>query len=252
MTTVRGSAESTLGQGAGNSTKERSTGVFRLAFEVFLTNRLALVGIGITVFMVLFCFLGPVFYHTDQIHTNLMAANEPPSRAHLLGTTTVGRDELGSLMLGGQSSLEIGLLVALIATGFGVLWGAVAGFVGGVVDAVMMRIVDVFLSLPALFILIFLSTVVRPTIVTMALVVSFIAWLGPAILVVATLSFLGLGIPPPAANWGGMLSDGLTYIYDGYWWLIYPAGIAIVLTVVAFNFVGDALREALEVRLQRH
>ena len=72
-----------------------------------------------------------------------------------------------------------------------------------------------------------------------------------AILLVAGLSFLGLGIPPPATNWGGMLSDGVTYVYDGWWWLIYPAGVAIVLTVVAFNFIGDALRDALEVRLQR-
>jgi len=72
-----------------------------------------------------------------------------------------------------------------------------------------------------------------------------------AILLVAGLSFLGLGIPPPAANWGGMLSEGLTYIARGYWWLIYPPGLCIVLVVVAFNFIGDALRDALEVRLQR-
>src|SRR5262249_56840531 len=72
-----------------------------------------------------------------------------------------------------------------------------------------------------------------------------------AILVVAALIFLGLGIPPPAANWGGMLSNGLNYTYSGYWWLIYPPGVAIVLTVVAFNFVGDALRDAFEVRLRR-
>jgi peptide/nickel transport system permease protein len=72
-----------------------------------------------------------------------------------------------------------------------------------------------------------------------------------AILVVAAVNFLGLGIAPPATNWGAMLSDGTTFIYDGYWWLIYPAGIAIVLTVVAFNFIGDALRDALEVRLQK-
>jgi peptide/nickel transport system permease protein len=71
-----------------------------------------------------------------------------------------------------------------------------------------------------------------------------------AILLLAALSYLGLGPAPPATNWGSMLSDGLNYIYEGKWWLIYPAGIAIVLTVVAFNFIGDALRAALEVRLQ--
>lgn len=72
-----------------------------------------------------------------------------------------------------------------------------------------------------------------------------------AILLVAALSFLGLGIPPPAANWGGMLSNGLNYTYSGYWWLIYPPGVAIVLTVVCFNFIGDALRDAFEVRLRQ-
>ncbi len=72
-----------------------------------------------------------------------------------------------------------------------------------------------------------------------------------AILVMAVLSYLGLGLPPPAANWGSMLSDGVNYVYDGYWWLIYPAGLAIILTVVAFNLIGDAIRDSLEVRLQK-
>ena len=72
-----------------------------------------------------------------------------------------------------------------------------------------------------------------------------------AILLFATLSFLGLGPPPPAANWGGMLTDGLNYVFDGYWWLIYPAGLCIVITVVAFNLIGDAIRNSLEVRLRK-
>ncbi len=73
-----------------------------------------------------------------------------------------------------------------------------------------------------------------------------------AILLLAALSYLGLGPPPPSTSWGAMLNNGLNYIYDGYWWLIYPAGIAIVLTVIAFSFVGDALRDAFDARLQRH
>ena len=72
-----------------------------------------------------------------------------------------------------------------------------------------------------------------------------------ATLLFAALSFLGLGPPPPAANWGGMLNDGLNYVFDGYWWLIYPAGLCIVITVVAFNLLGDAVRDMLEVRLQQ-
>ena len=72
-----------------------------------------------------------------------------------------------------------------------------------------------------------------------------------AILLIATLSYLGLGVPPPSTNWGDMLSDGVSYTYAGYWWLIFPAGIAIVTTVVAFNLIGDAMRDAFEVRLQK-
>ena len=72
-----------------------------------------------------------------------------------------------------------------------------------------------------------------------------------AILTIAALSFLGLGIPPPASNWGNMLSNGVTYIFAGYWWQIYPPGLAIVFTVVAFNLIGDAMRDAFEVRLRR-
>jgi len=72
-----------------------------------------------------------------------------------------------------------------------------------------------------------------------------------AILILAYLSYLGLGVPPPASNWGEMLSGGVNYVFAGYWWLIWPAGFCIVASVVAFNFVGDALRDAFEVRLQR-
>jgi peptide/nickel transport system permease protein len=72
-----------------------------------------------------------------------------------------------------------------------------------------------------------------------------------AILLLAALGFIGLGVPPPQTDWGSMLANGVNYALDGYWWQIYPTGVAIVLVVVAFNFVGDALRDAFEVRLQR-
>jgi len=261
------------------------------------------VGLGIVVFVVLFSFAGPLIYRTDQVHTSIESATLVPSRAHLLGTDEVGYDVLGRLMLGGQTSLEVGIAAAIIATSFGVLWGAIAGFFGGLLDALMMRIVDALVAIPALFLLIVLGTIVTPSVPVLVLVIGGIAWLVPsrliraetlslrtrefvdavrvmggsearivlrhilpnaigtvvvnatfqvadAILAVAALSFLGLGIPPPAANWGSMLSSGVDYTFAGYWWLIYPAGIAIVVTVVAFNLIGDALRESLDVRLR--
>jgi peptide/nickel transport system permease protein len=272
----------------------------RLLFRHQIGGR---IGLGIVVFVILFSFLGPLLYRTDQVHTSIEQATLPPSGAHLLGTDEVGYDVLGRLMLGGQTSLEVAVAAALIATIFGVLWGAFAGFFGGFVDALMMRVVDALVAIPALFLLIVLGTIVTPSVPVLVLVVGGIAWLVPArliraetlslrtrefvdavrvmggsearivvrhilpnavgtvvvnatfqvadaILTVAALSFLGLGVPPPAANWGSMLSSGVNYTFAGYWWLIYPAGIAIVVTVVAFNVIGDALRESLDVRLR--
>lgn len=276
----------------------------RLALDVFLENKLALAGAITIVLIVLFCFVGPLIYRTDQIHTDIGQATLPPSWQHPLGTDDVGYDQLGRLMVGGQTSLEVALGAAAVAVVLGVLWGAVAGYLGGIFDSFMMRIVDAILAIPALFLLLFLAAVTTPSVPLLIGVVGLIAWLVPArlirgetlslrtreyvqavkvmgggpvrivlrhiipntigtvmvnatfqvadaILLIAALSFLGLGIPPPAANWGGMLSNGLNYSYSGYWWLVYPPGVAIVLTVVCFNFIGDALRDAFEVRLRR-
>ncbi len=276
---------------------------FRLALGVMAENRVALAGVIVILLMAGFSFIGPMLYHTNQISTNLPGSLRPPSAAHPLGTDNEGYDELGRLMLGGQTSLEVGLAAAVVATVIGMLWGSVSGYAGGFVDGVMMRIVDGLLAIPSLFLLVYLFTVFQASVVLMVLVIGLVAWLVPArlvraetlrlrtlhyveavwmmggsrrrmimrhiipnaigtimvnatfqvadaILALASLSFLGLGIPPPAANWGGMLSTGINYVYAGYWWLIYPPGIAIVLTVMAFNAVGDGLRDAFETRLR--
>lgn len=282
-----------------------SGSMLRLFLSVFAENRLALVGAAAIVLMVLFCFLGPVFYHTDQVHTNLLTANLAPSGTHPLGTDNVGYDVLGRLMVAGQVSLEIGLGAALLSSLFGAAWGAVAGFLGRWADSVMMRVVDSVYAIPPLLLMLLMATIFSPTTFMFIVVVAFVSWLptarlvrgeslsvrtreyveaargagvsnakliarhiipnvmgtivvqttlqvANAILFLAGLSYLGLGPPPPATSWGAMLNNGLNFLYDGYWWLIYPAGIAIVITVLAFNFVGDALRDALDVRLQRH
>ena len=280
-----------------------SRSLFRRGLDVFLEHRLAVVGVGIIVVIALFSFAGPLFYHTDQVHVNLALETQAPSGAHPLGTDQDGYDQLGRMMQGGQITLEVGLAAALIATVVGVLWGAVAGYAGGLVDAAMMRIVDSGLAIPPLFLLLVIVTIVPVSKVVIILVVASVSWLttsrlvrgealslrvrdfvqavkvmggggtravlrhiapnavgtimvnatfqvADAISLIVALSYLGLGIQPPATDWGGMLTKGSTFLYDGYWWLIYPPGIAIILVVIAFNFIGDGLRDAFEVRLQ--
>lgn len=269
----------------------------------FRRHRLGVAGLVLIALLIAFCFLGPLIHPTDQVHANIAITNVGPTGSHLLGTDANGYDILGRLMVGGRDSLEIGVAVALLATLLGALWGAIAGLTGGALDALMMRVVDTLLALPAIFVLIYLATVAQPTVPLLIAVISLLSWLGPArlirgetlslctrefveaaraagarrtriilrhllpntvgtvvvnatfqvadaIILLATLSFLGFGLPPPAATWGGMLSQGTTYLLDGYWWEVYPAGVLIMLTVIAFNLVGDALRETVDSRVR--
>jgi ABC-type dipeptide/oligopeptide/nickel transport system permease subunit len=277
---------------------------WRLALREFVSNKLAVLGFAILVFFILFCFVGPLVYHTNQYTANLISATLPPGAGHPLGTDDNGFDELGRIMLGGQASLEIGFFAAFIAIVIGALWGAVSGLLGGVVDAIMMRIVDVFLSIPFLFVVLILAVRYGASVLSLSLVIGGFSWLVPArlvrgevltvrvrdfvaaarvagstrarlisrhlipnamgtvivnvtfqvadaILTVAAVGFLGFGLHYPNVDWGDMLSTGVQYQQDGYWWLIYPVGACIVLTVMALNFIGDALRDSLDVRLRR-
>lgn len=273
----------------------------RIALRRFLRHRLAVVSLVVVALFVVFCFLGPLVYVTDQTHTTLDQANLAPGGGHPLGTDAVGHDELGRLMFGGQISLLVGLAAGLLATFIGTLWGSVAGYTGGWVDAVMMRIVDAGIAIPALFILLVISAISTPNTLGLIVILGVVSWLVPsrlvraetltlknrdyiltlraiggghlraigrhilpnsvstivvaatfqiadAILLVAYVSYLGLGVQPPATDWGGMLTSGLTAAYSGRWWLIVPPGLAIILVVCAFNAIGDGLRDAFEAR----
>jgi peptide/nickel transport system permease protein len=277
---------------------------WRLALSEFTSNRLAVIGFAILIFFVLFSFVGPLIYHTNQLDTNLTSANLPPSGSHLLGTDTNGFDELGRIMRGGQAALEVGFFAAFVAIVIGTLWGAVSGLAGGIIDSVMMRVVDIFLSVPFLFVVLILAVKFGATVLSLSLVIGFFAWQVPArlvrgevlslrerdfvlaartagasswrlisrhlipnalgvvivnvtfqvadaILAVSYIGFLGFGLHFPNVDWGDQLSDGTNYLQDGYWWLIFPVGACIVLTVMALNFMGDALRDAMDVRLRR-
>ena len=113
-------------------------GMLRRGWEVFAENKLGLAGLGFVIFILLFCFVGPMLYHTNQVNTDLSTYLCRPSGGHLLGCDDLGYDELGRLMIGGRTSLEVGLAAAFVAVVVGTLYGAISGFAGGVVDAVMM------------------------------------------------------------------------------------------------------------------
>jgi len=278
---------------------------WRLGVSSFVENRLAVVGTGIIVFFLLLCFAGPLVYRTNQTSTNVINAFLPPSGGHLLGTDGNGFDELGRIMLGGQAALEIGLFSSLIATIIGTLVGAVAGLLGGIVDATLMRFVDILLSLPLLFVILIVGDRYNgATVLSLSLIIGAFSWLVSARLVrgevlslrvrdfvmasrtmgasrthliyrhlipnalgvvivnitfqvadainlLAILGFLGYGLQYPQVSWGDMLSGALNYLSDGYWWIVYPVGICLVAVVMAFNFIGDALRDTVDVRMRR-
>ncbi|MHB1928756.1 MAG: ABC transporter permease [Acidimicrobiales bacterium] len=277
---------------------------WRRSVGAFAENRLALLAFGVLVLVALFSFFGPLVYHTNQQATNLLAENLRPSAAHPLGTTPGGRDELGRLMVGGQSTLEVGFGAGLLATLFGLVYGTVVGYAGGILDAVGMRLVDAILSIPFLFFVVLLASLVRPTLFLIIVVIAAVSWLSTArltrgetlglktrdyvaaavgfgapsgvilvrhitpnligalvvnatlkvaddILLFASMSYLGLGLPPPATNWGTLLSSGVNNLFDGYWWQLWPAAVLIVVSVLSVNVLGDALRDAFESRLQK-
>ena len=277
---------------------------WRLALREFTSNKLAVAGVAILVFFLLFSFLGPFVYHGDYLVANLSATNDPPGAGHPLGTDTEGFDVLAELMKGGQASLEIGFLSAVIAITVGALWGAISGLTGGLLDSAMMRVVDVLLSIPFLFIVLIVAVKYGATVLSLSLILGMFTWLVPArlvrgevltlkvrdfvlaarcagsgrwrlinrhllpnalsviivnvtfniadaILAVSYLGFLGFGLHYPNFDWGDLVNNGTEYLSDGYWWLVYPVGFCIVATVMACNFVGDALRDALDVRLRR-
>ena len=287
----------------GGEVGPRNSG-WRLAMREFASNKLAVVGVGILVFFVLFSFIGPYLYHGDFVVVNLNSVSESPGAGHPLGTDTEGLDVLAELMKGGQTSLEVAFLSAILAIVIGALVGAIAGLAGGLLDSALMRIVDVLLSIPFLFIVLIVAVRYGATVLSLSLILAMFTWLVPArlvrgevltlkvrdfvlaarsagagrwrlinrhllpnalsviivnvtfniadaILAVSYLGFLGFGLHYPTLDWGDLVSNGTEYMLDGYWWMIYPVGVCIVATVMACNFIGDALRDALDVRLRR-
>ena len=152
---------------------------WRLAWREFTQNRLAVLGLGALIFFVLFCYLGPLVYH-GALTSNLTATNVPPSAGAPLGTDNQGFDVLEELMIGGRAALEIGFLSAVIGMVWGAIWGAVSGLAGGLLDGFLMRIVDVLLSIPFLFVVLIVAVRYGATILGLSVIIGIFTWQVPA------------------------------------------------------------------------
>lgn len=275
-------------------------------WKLFRRNRLGLLGIGILLGIMLLALFADLIapYPADakgKIH--LREAFRAPSSTHLFGTDDMGRDILSRIIFGSRISLRIGILSIIFSTSIGILLGTISGYVGGKVDQVIMRLVDIFMSVPYVILGMAVAVALRPglTSVTIAIVVVFwpgtarlmrgevlkvkerefveasraigashwrIMWrhivpnatapilvqsaiqTGWAILLAATLSFIGVGVQPPLPEWGLMASTARRYMTTAWWYATFP-GIAIVVTVTGFNLVGDWLRDTFDPYLQK-
>lgn len=236
----------------------------------------------------------------DPAQQDLAGALAPPSPAHVLGQDTLGRDILSRVLHGGRVSLVVGLATVASSLFIGAVLGALAGYVGGWVDEIAMRLVDVLLAFPGLLLAIALTAVLGPSLRNVVLALGAIGWTGyarltrgevhrlrarefvvaaralgardgrivwrhlapllvapllvqatfgmaGAIVAEASLSFLGLGVQPPTASWGAMLNDGRGFLLVAPHLTVFP-GLAIMVTVLALNFLGDGLRDQLDPR----
>lgn len=270
------------------------------AWHRLAKNRLAVAGAIFLAVLALLCVVAPWFLPYGYSEQDLNLGASAPSSAHWLGTDMLGRDLLVRLLYGGRISLGVGLCATFVALTIGVVYGAVAGYVGGKADTVMMRIVDVIYALPFTIFVILLMVFFGRNIILLFVAIGAVEWLtmarivrdqvlslkrmefieaarslglghgriifrhmlpnllGPVIvyttltipavmLLEAFLSFLGLGVQPPMSSWGTLIKDGAEKMEEYPWLLLFP-GSVFSLTLFSLNFLGDGLRDALDVR----
>jgi len=247
--------------------------------------------------------LAPLIAPWDPNRPDIKKILDPPSTSHPLGTDQLGRDVLSRMLYGARVSLAVGFVSVGIATLIGIALGALAGYHGGTVDAMVMRLVDLMLVFPRFFLLLAVLAFLRPSIWTIMVVIGLTGWMSvarlvraeflslrerefvlwsqsigasafriiwrhilpnamapvlvamtlgipAAILTESGLSFLGLGVQPPHASWGNILNEGKDAIEIGWWLSAYP-GVAILVTVLSYNLLGEGIRDALDPRLRQ-
>ena len=274
-------------------------------WQRFFLHKIGNCGLGILILFTLLAIFAPVIAPHSPIDTNLQAVRQSPQSASWLGTDELGRDIFSRLLYGARVSLLVGISSVLLATTIGLGFGLASGYAGGIVDNIMMRLVDGLLSLPTLILVIALQSLGKQDLWNVVVVIAATNWMqtarlvrteflsvkqrpfvkaavitgtsnlklifrhilpnclasvvvlatinvGHAIVTEAALSFLGLGIPPHQPSWGNMLMGGQRSILAGCWWITFFPGMMIVTTVLAINFVGDGIRDALDPLLLRN
>ncbi len=266
-------------------------------------NKMATIGLCIIIFLLLVAVLGPIFSSHTYDEQNLMLTNQSPSLEHWFGTDNLGRDIFIRVLYGARISLSIGIIASLLNFFIGVVYGGIAGFIGGKVDRIMMNIVDVLYSVPTLLYVILLMVVLKPGLINIFIALGIGYWLQmarivrgqilamkeqefvlaaqtigaskmrillrhlipnamgaiiitmtlaipDAIFTEAFLSFIGLGVSAPMASWGVLASEGVNNLRAYPFQLFFPAA-AISITMLAFNFLGDGLRDVLDPKMRR-
>lgn len=276
----------------------------RQALRRFMRHRLAVFSMIFIVLVTLIVFpLAPIVAPISPEETDLRAVRQPPGGEHILGTDLIGRDVWSRVIYGGRVSIAVGLIAVTIFMTIGTVLGGIAGYYGGWVDAIIMRITDTVMAFPVLVILISIVAIVGPGLRNVMLAIGLIAWTGVArlvrgqvlalrkadfvvaaqsvgipqrriltnhilpsivgpitvagsfgiagaILSEASLSFLGLGVQVPTPSWGNMLNEAQSIqLIESFPWLWVPPGLMISLCVLAINFIGDGLRDALDPRM---
>ena len=279
-----------------------------LLWQGVWSHRSAMIG-GLLFLMVLFgCFVLPLLWNVSPTETSLLNRFLPPAWssdgdwAHPLGTDNLGRDVLIRILVGGQISLLVAISTVAVAVTVGLVLGTLAGYFGGWVDSVIMRVGDLFLAYPFMLLTISVIAILGPSLTVIILVLALSDWVTYArtvrgsvlsvkqreyvaaarsigtsdlqilrlhilpnilspVLVLCTvraanyiiwesgLSFLGMGVPPPMPTWGMLLAEGRDFILDA-WWLATLPGIAIMMTILSVNLIGDGLRDAFDPRLK--
>jgi peptide/nickel transport system permease protein len=269
-----------------------------------LANPLSKAGFIIIVGIFLLAMLAPIIAPFDPDDINVKAILLAPSFDHWMGTDGLGRDVLSRMLYGGRISLLVGLVAVGISTTIGIVLGAIAGYYRGWVDTVIMRLVDVMLSIPSFFLILAVIAFLTPSIIHVMIVIGLTSWMGVtrlvraeflslsgrefvqasrtlgakdarlifthllpnsltpiivssvlgiagAVLMESGLSFLGLGVQAPQASWGNILTDGKDYIQFAWWLSLFP-GLAILITVLGYNLLGEGLRDALDPRSENN